>query len=635
MHSCKICNKEYSDNVFKAGKLGRHIIAVHSMSIQAYYDFYYKKENEEICPICGKPNIFKGINKGYTKYCSVKCSKQDPKLITKQKQTCLQKYGVDHISKSKYYKDKIKTTNKNKYGVEYTFQAAEVKDKIKQSMLNKYGVDNCSKAIEIKQKKENTYLSKYGTKNNFGITSISEKAVKNAFSANAIAKRQRTCIDRYGVKSVLANQNIHSKNIEKAKQKIIETKRKNGTFNTSKPENDVYDNLITMFGINDIKRNYKSTAYPFLCDFYIVSLDLYIECNFSWTHGGHWYNNDDISIWKDKAAKSNYYKNAINTWTVRDINKRKIAKQNNLNYVVFWVYRDFLTWLSLNCPIGHDWIKEYSWLPNRILNNQIKINKLSEGSQLCTKLAKYVQFNEFYKSELQLWLDNPFEQYGTLQSNLYNNRLQYIGKNPKQLSNLEILRGLNISGKIRSYTTFDNSGMKQFLDKYKPTSVYDPCAGWGERLITCAYRNIKYFGIDINKNVVNNHQKLINMFGLTNQFTICADSASYELDSEYDTVFTCPPYWNTEIYTNIGAENLSYIEFLNWWKNTIKHSKSKMFVYQINQKYKTDMNRALLDLGYSFVEEIVLSQKSSHFTNYDGRCKKEYESIQVFKIRAI
>ena len=42
------------------------------------------------------------------------------------------------------------------------------------------------------------------------------------------------------------------------------------------------------------------------------------------------------------------------------------------------------------------------------------------------------------------------------------------------------------------------------------------------------------------------------------------------------------------------------------------------------------MNKQILDLGYSFVEEIVLPQKSSHFTRKDGNQKKEYESIQVF-----
>ena len=34
-----------------------------------------------------------------------------------------------------------------------------------------------------------------------------------------------------------------------------------------------------------------------------------------------------------KSKNSGYYQNAINTWTIRDVNKRNIAKQNNLNYL--------------------------------------------------------------------------------------------------------------------------------------------------------------------------------------------------------------------------------------------------------------------------------------------------------------
>ena len=36
----------------------------------------------------------------------------------------------------------------------------------------------------------------------------------------------------------------------------------------------------------------------------------------------------------------NFTKNAINTWTVRDVNKRNIAKKNNLNYIEFWNLND-------------------------------------------------------------------------------------------------------------------------------------------------------------------------------------------------------------------------------------------------------------------------------------------------------
>lgn len=122
------------------------------------------------------------------------------------------------------------------------------------------------------------------------------------------------------------------------------TRRRNGTFNVSKQEDEVYKMLCDKFREEDIVRQYKSKKYPFACDFYVKSCNLYIECNFSWTHGGHWFddsNEEDqktLQLWKDKGTK--YYENAIETWTVRDVKKRLCAEENNLNYLVFWRLED-------------------------------------------------------------------------------------------------------------------------------------------------------------------------------------------------------------------------------------------------------------------------------------------------------
>ena len=88
-----------------------------------------------------------------------------------------------------------------------------------------------------------------------------------------------------------------------------------------------------------------------MCDFYIPSLDLYIECNYHWTHGCHPYlgTQDDLKLieyWKSKNTQ--YYNNAINCWSIRDVHKRNIAKQNNLNYKEFFTILDLQNWLNKN-----------------------------------------------------------------------------------------------------------------------------------------------------------------------------------------------------------------------------------------------------------------------------------------------
>lgn len=43
-------------------------------------------------------------------------------------------------------------------------------------------------------------------------------------------------------------------------------------------------------------------------------------------------------------VKNPIYYSAINTWTNRDIKKFEYAEQNNLNYLAFYTWNEFLKW---------------------------------------------------------------------------------------------------------------------------------------------------------------------------------------------------------------------------------------------------------------------------------------------------
>lgn len=144
-------------------------------------------------------------------------------------------------------------------------------------------------------------------------------------------------------------------------EKCYITKKENHSFNSSKPEKIVYALLCDKFGVENILTQYKSESYPFACDFYVKSYDLYIELNLHVTHCGHWFdetNEDDrqyLYLLKQKASDRNMYKNMIRVWTNTDLKKRDCALQQNLNYVVFWKddLSDFMDWYDTfdNNPI--------------------------------------------------------------------------------------------------------------------------------------------------------------------------------------------------------------------------------------------------------------------------------------------
>lgn len=138
----------------------------------------------------------------------------------------------------------------------------------------------------------------------------------------------------------------------KAKQREFATKKLNNSFNTSAPEERAYLLLLKYFNEDDVIRQYHDSRYPFNCDFYIKSLDLFIEINASWTHNTHAFdinNSSDLQIlqqWQIKAQTSEYYKNAIDTWTKRDPLKLETATYNKLNYLVFYTETDLTIFLN-------------------------------------------------------------------------------------------------------------------------------------------------------------------------------------------------------------------------------------------------------------------------------------------------
>ena len=106
----------------------------------------------------------------------------------------------------------------------------------------------------------------------------------------------------------------------------------------SKEEDGIFEKLIKIYDKNDIIRQYKSDVYPFPCDFYVISKDLYIEYQGYWTHGKEPFdskNEQHIKIlnkWNEKYKQGKtQYKSAINSWTKRDPYKLDIAIKNNLN----------------------------------------------------------------------------------------------------------------------------------------------------------------------------------------------------------------------------------------------------------------------------------------------------------------
>ena len=364
------------------------------------YEIYYRLKNNlkkrPVCIICGKP--VKYTSGHYAKFCSKECQYSDlGKKITKEIKikSNLEKYGVEHTSQLKEVTDKrtknradhvneiqqhvreslykkygaydvmhiphilqkIKNTNLKKFGVEFPLQQlkkenSEIYQKISQTCINKFGVDSPLKNKEVREKIKQTNIQKYGVDNLFKNDIIKEKikqtniqkyGVDYLFKSNIIKEKiKQTNIQKYGVDNPLKNKEIWKKSQD---NRQISSK--------SKLENNFLNYLKLKYEPDDIITQYKSKEYPYYCDFYIKSINLYIEIQGHWTHNDHPFDinnlNDQqiMNIWRTKSLSDKYYKNALNTWTIKDVEKRNTAIQNNLNYLEIFGKTDLNKYIDI------------------------------------------------------------------------------------------------------------------------------------------------------------------------------------------------------------------------------------------------------------------------------------------------
>ena len=329
---CKICGKVLKNT----RSFAAHFRESHKdLNYKDYLRFTHFNETIGICKNCGSPT--KVSLTEASNFCCLKCmgiyyhtnEQAKAERYEKAKQSYLKKYGVDNIFKDTKF---IKQKTKEKLGYENIFENTEY---IQECFEKKYGVKSPMHLNSTKEKIKQTCKTKFGVENPMQSDLIKKKGIE-------------TNLKKFGAKYYQQSK-AYLEKLPEILEKDYNTKKQNNTFNTSKPEESLYLKLLTKFKSDDIIRQYKSPKYPYNCDFYIKSLDLYIELQGTWTHGSEPYNHENpehskiVEFWKSK--NTNFYNNAIEIWTIRDVEKRKIAKENNLNYIEVFDF-DFFSELN-------------------------------------------------------------------------------------------------------------------------------------------------------------------------------------------------------------------------------------------------------------------------------------------------
>lgn len=108
---------------------------------------------------------------------------------------------------------------------------------------------------------------------------------------------------------------------------------------------------------------------------------------------------------------------------------------------------------------------------------------------------------------------------------------------------------------------FSKQIIKQFSKKPEGL-LFDPCAGWGGRMLGTVSAGWQYVSCEPNVETYNNLQKMVDFLRINDKvrlYNIPVETFDFSSISAVDVLLTSPPYFNLEVYNK--DENQSYNTF--------------------------------------------------------------------------
>jgi DNA modification methylase len=108
--------------------------------------------------------------------------------------------------------------------------------------------------------------------------------------------------------------------------------------------------------------------------------------------------------------------------------------------------------------------------------------------------------------------------------------------------------------------------------------ILDPFSGGSVRGIVANYLGFKYTGIDIRQEqIYSNREQGLEILDVNNQpqwYVGDSNKVLNEMSKEFDFVFSCPPYANLEVYSDLKGDisNMPYNEFMKSYESIINKS---------------------------------------------------------------
>lgn len=191
--------------------------------------------------------------------------------------------------------------------------------------------------------------------------------------------------------------------------------------------------------------------------------------------------------------------------------------------------------------------------------------------------------------------------------------------------------------KFSPVTIYSPIMTKSILQKYDCRTIFDPCIGWGGRMVgTAAFESYEYTGCEPCVKTYQGLKGICNHLGI--QANIYNKPVEECLDNElkdktFDMLLTSPPYYDLEVYSHEDNQSINkYPTYQSWLEYfikpiivySLKHVTKyccwsvKNFKTDQSYKLKDDIEKIYNDYGWKIIDEISIKKNtSSGSTNGD------------------
>jgi 16S rRNA G966 N2-methylase RsmD len=213
----------------------------------------------------------------------------------------------------------------------------------------------------------------------------------------------------------------------------------------------------------------------------------------------------------------------------------------------------------------------------------------------------------------------------------------------------EIKRGIYFCCGLTKNTMYRPQMAKLLCIQYKPKVVFDPCAGWGGRMLGVVSSGANYIAFEPNTKTYKGLMEIVEFLNIQDKVTLICDDAlrmnDYNLP-KVDMILTSPPYFDVEVYCKENTQSITNISDYDGWVNSFLEPLIVNSLSYLNdggvtcwnvgkvgkRDMKDDVERILKEKQY-FLSEVfsVLSSKRQALQDTSKNLKSA-DTTEVYKI---